>query len=338
MNRLIIAATLAVFLLSSCANEQHKNAELYGIEGYAQGTTFSIQYLDEKGRDFQQEIDSILTAVDLSMSTWVDSSIISKINHGPVGTYEIDSIFKVVYLLSEEMHEETEGAFDATLAPVIYAWGIGFSNPQKLSEQEVDSLLKYVGHDKFEVKNFLLTKKAAEAKLDFNGIAQGFSTDLIAEFLEERNVQNYMVEVGGEVRVRGKNSSGDFWRIGIDKPVGLEEERQVKAIVSLENQALATSGNYRKFYEVDGEKFPHSIDPANGFPVAHNLLSATVIAKTAAEADAIATALMVKGVEESKQFLNRHQDLEAYLIFPDSSGGFSNYITPNLQKAIELLP
>lgn len=337
MNKTVLIVCFLVFLLPSCKEVTKKKVDLYGIQGYAQGTTFNIQYIDAENRDFQFEVDSILKAVDLSMSTWVDSSIISKINNGPAKAYLVDSIFKEVFWLSKEISRETNGAFDATLAPVIYAWGIGFSDPQKLDQAKVDSLLQFVGYDKFEMNGLELVKKIPEAKLDFNAIAQGYSVDLIADFLEEMGIGNYMVEVGGEIRASGKNREGEAWKIGIDKPVGVDEERELKGIVSLSNSSLATSGNYRKFYEVDGVKYPHTIDPRNGFPVKHNLLSVSVIAEKAAVADAYATSLMVMGTEKAKVFLNKHPDLEAYLIFPDSNNSYSSYITEGLKNEIEIL-
>lgn len=307
------------------------------IRGYAQGTTFSIQYIDPSYKNYQESIDSIMKAVDFSMSSWVDSSIVSRINNGAAGVYPIDSIFREVFLLSKKVSMETHGAFDISMAPVIYEWGIGFSNPKKLSKQVVDSLMHFVGYDQFELKDLKLSKKIPQAKLDFNAIAQGYSVDLVADFLESKGIENYMVEIGGEVKGKGKNPKGEFWRVGIDKPIEGNTNRDLEAIVQLKNQALATSGNYRKFYEVDGIKYPHTIDPSTGFPVQHKLLSATVIADDAATADAFATALMVMGTEEGKKFVEQHPEIEVFLVSSGNDSAFSTFISDGLKEELQLL-
>lgn len=327
--------------LFSCANPEEKKSqeetlkELH-IQGYAQGTTYSIKYLDNTARDYQPAIDSILRAIDLSMSTWVDSSIINKINNGPAGIYQVDTLFREVFELSVKISEESGGAFDASLAPVIYQWGIGFDNPQKLSKEEVDSLMQFTGYDKFELDRLILTKKIDQAKLDFNGIAQGYSVDKIAEFIEAKGMDHYMIELGGEVRARGKNSREMFWRIGIDKPMGLNEDRELQAVISLNDNSLATSGNYRKFYEVDGERFPHTISPFTGFPVKHQLLSASLVMDDCAAADAWATAIMVMGFEKARELLQKKAELKAYLIYSEE-GEYKSYLTENLKEQIEII-
>lgn len=335
----------SIFLIS-CSEEKNRNEEKtekvqsiqneFQLVGKAQGTTYSIKYIDEEEKVAAAEVDSLLKAIDASMSTWVDTSIISKINKGGAGKYTIDGMFREVFLLSQKVQQESNGAFDVSLAPVIYAWGIGFSNPRKLEKAEVDSLLLYTGMDKFKLENEGLLKKIDEAKLDFNAIAQGYSVDLLAELLKSKGIENYMVELGGEVKTLGKNKMYEHWRIGIDKARDQNEERELQAIISLEDNALATSGNYRKYYELDGQRYSHSIDPKSGFPVNHHLLSASVITDNCAEADAYATALMVMGLERAKEFLSSQTQLKAFLIYFEN-GEYKSFMTENLKGQIELL-
>lgn len=333
---------LAIFMFScnqgqkAEVDEKQELLEEQQIFGEAQGTTYSIKYIDSVQKVKPAEVDSLLRAIDLSMSTWVDTSIISKINNGKAGKYAIDEMFKEVYLLAQKIHQETNGAFDVSLAPVIYAWGIGFSNPRKLEQPEVDSLMLLTGMDKFELHADSLSKKIDGAKLDFNAIAQGYSVDLLAELLEEKGIDNYMVELGGEVKAKGQNKASDDWRIGIDKATDQNEERELQAIISLHDHALATSGNYRKYYEVDGQRFSHSIDPKNGFPVKHQLLSASVISGDCGAADAYATAMMVMGTEAAKQFLASHPELQLFLIYSEG-GKYKTFVSENLRENIDLL-
>lgn len=336
--RILILFTIAVFLFacSNSANQEAKEIPQVYIEGEAQGTTYHIKYIDNGQINFKKEIDSILIAIDNSVSTYLSTSLISQLNN-EVDTVLVDSIFKAVFLKSIEISEATNNALDVTLAPVINAYGWGFKNKSTISPNLIDSLLEYVGVSNFELKGDTLIKVLPNAMLDFNAIAQGYSVDLLANFLDKNLVRNYMIELGGEVVTKGKNGDGEWWRLGIDKPIENSESRILSAILSLENQALATSGNYRKFYEEDGVKYSHTINPKTGYPVTHSLLSASVVAKTCIEADGYATAFMVLGVEESKRILAMHSELDAFLIYADSLGVFRTFITPNLEKQIELL-
>lgn len=336
--RILILFTIAVslFACSNSANQEAKEIPQVYIEGEAQGTTYHIKYIDNGQINFKKEIDSILIAIDNSVSTYLSASLISQLNN-EVDTVIVDSIFKAVFLKSIEISEATNNALDVTLAPVINAYGWGFKNRSTISTNLIDSLLQYVGVSNFELKGDTLIKVLPNAMLDFNAIAQGYSVDLLANFLDKKLVSNYMIELGGEVVTKGKNGDGEWWRLGIDKPIENSESRILSAILSLENQALATSGNYRKFYEEDGVKYSHTINPKTGYPVTHSLLSASVVAKTCIEADGYATAFMVLGVEESKRILAIHSELDAFLIYADSLGVFRTFITPNLEKQIELL-
>ncbi len=327
---------LTLFACSNSTNQEVKvNHQVY-IEGEAQGTTYNIKYIDSNQVNFKKEIDSILKAIDNSVSTYLSTSLISQLNNDS-DTVIVDSIFKVVFLKSLEISNATNNALDVTLAPVINAYGWGFKNKSTISPNLIDSLLQYVGVSNFELKGDTLIKVLPNAMLDFNAIAQGYSVDLLANFLDKKFVGNYMIELGGEVVTKGKNVEGEWWRLGIDKPIENSETRILSAILSLENQALATSGNYRKFYEEDGIKYSHTINPKTGYPVTHSLLSASVVANTCIEADGYATAFMVLGLEESKRIVEMHDELDAFLIYADSLGDLKIFITRNLERQIELL-
>ncbi|MCB0410235.1 MAG: FAD:protein FMN transferase, partial [Flavobacteriales bacterium] len=200
----------------------------------------------------------------------------------------------------------------------------------------IDSLLKFVDFNQVSINDSLVMKINPGTMLDFNAIAQGYSVDVLALFLEEKGIENYMVEVGGELRVKGVNKNDTLWRVGIDKPIENNRERELQAIISLENSSLATSGNYRKFYEKDGVKYSHTINPLTGYPVQHSLLSVTVIAPTCALADAYATAFMVLGLEKSKQIVENNPDLEAFFIYSNEKNEMETFATKQIRKFIEL--
>ncbi len=329
-----------VVLITSCTSSPEKSAvandtQVY-IEGEAQGTTYHIKYLDSTNTNYKASIDSILKVIDQSVSTYLPTSLISELNTSK-DTVVLDPIFKAVYLKSMEVSASTSNAFDVTLAPVINAYGWGFKNKATITPSLIDSLLALSGKDKFKFIGDTLIKTTKGAMLDFNAIAQGYSTDLIAAFLDQMQLDNYMVELGGEVITKGTNSEGEFWRLGVDKPEENAKQRKLTAILSLEDEALATSGNYRKFYEENGTKYSHTIDPKTGYPVKHSLLSASVVASTGMEADAYATAFMVVGLEKSKEILSNNAGLEALLIYADSSGNYKTYLTKGLEKKITMV-
>ncbi len=302
--------------------------------GFIQGTTYSIKYESPDSISYNDEIYSLLKKFDKSLSTYDENSIISKINKNqPV---EIDSLFERFYEVSLEINKATGGAFDITVAPIVNAWGFGFADSININQQVIDSLLQYVGMNKIQIKNKQLIKQMPEIQLDGNAIAQGYSVDIVAEFLESKNIKNYMVEIGGEVAARGKNHRGESWIVGIDKPDESNNviNRELKTILYLSDKTLATSGNYRKYYEKNGEKFSHTIDPAIGYPVRHNLLSATILADKCIYADAYATACMVIGLEKSIKLVEAHPELEALFIYADKNGDFQVYVTEKLRKNI----
>jgi FAD:protein FMN transferase len=316
------------------------------IQGEAQGTTFTVKYLDTIQRDLSREVDSLLNVMDRSLSLWDDASTVSRFNAAERTFTSDDVHFRTMVSLSEELWRTTRGAFDPTVLPLVSAYGLGREGPQALDMQAVDSLKELVGMHLIAIDGrwreqqrmppeITYRKDHPGVQFDPNGIAQGYTVDVIAMMLEQKGITDHMVEVGGEVRARGYNDRGIAWTIQIDKPVeGEEHVRQT--VVALQDRSLATSGNYRKFIEVEGRRFGHTIDPRSGEPAMNALLSATVIADNCAIADALATALLVMGPEESQQWLGRNTHIDAYLISDDGSGGYVVWNTPGWPGELEL--
>jgi len=333
--RRLITFSFFIIIASFIACQQNNLSDYIYIEGFTQGTTYYIAYQDNKNRNYQSKISSILKKINKSFSTYIPNSVISKINKGskPV---KVNENFKAVFNKAIEISEKTRGAFDITIAPLVNAWGFGVTDRIKTDSAVVDSLLQFVGINKVKLENNRIIKENNQVMLDMNAIAQGFTADLIAEFLFKKGINNYLVEIGGEVNARGKKLNGDLWKIGIDKPIENSNQfnRQLQTVLQLSNRSLATSGNYRKFYVENGVKYAHSINPETGFPVKHNLLSVTVIAEDCMTADAFATAFMVMGMQKSKDYVNNDPELEAYFIFSNDSGDFEVYYTEGISQMI----
>lgn len=326
--------TAILLALLSCGENTPKKQKMT-VEGYAQGTTYNIVYLSENGDDYQRSIDSTLIEIDNSLSTYQKRSIISKFNQSD-STLEVDQMFLDVYEVSKKVFEISEGAFDPTIAPIVNAWGFGFENLHSTDSATIDSLRSFVDFNKITLNDKMVIKERKGMMLDFNAVAQGYSVDVLANLLESRGINNYLVEVGGELKAKGFNSSDTLWRIGIDRPIEDLKERELEAIVNLDNKSLATSGNYRKFYEKDGMKYSHTINPKTGYPVEHNLLSATVITDNCSEADAFATVFMVVGLQEAKKIISTSKNLEGLLIYSDENGDLQTFMSDGLKECIEL--
>ncbi|MBX2959180.1 MAG: FAD:protein FMN transferase [Flavobacteriales bacterium] len=328
-----IGFAFAFLTILACSNE--KKSSLISIEGEAQGTTYHIAYINSNGVNYQRAIDSLLIEIDKSLSTYHKTSIITKFNQAD-SLVEIDEMFTDVFNLSKQVYQESEGAFNPTVAHLVNAWGFGFKNIENTDSSTIDSLLKFVDFDAISIIDNKVVKTNKNLMLDFNAIAQGYSVDVIADFLANQGIENYMVEIGGEVKVKGKNDKNKLWRIGIDKPVENETERTLEAVVNLNNQSLATSGNYRKFYEKDGAKYSHTLNPKTGYPVRHSLLSATVITDNCALADAYATVFMVVGIDKAKEILAKNNKIKAVLIFENENKQLETYVSEELVDFIEL--
>ena len=333
MRKFIILSCCFFFL---CCNEEEVKKEIK-VDGYAQGTTYHITYISTNGINYQRTIDSLLIEIDNSMSTYQKSSIITKFNRAD-SILEVDQFFLDVLTISKEVYQVSEGAFDPTVAPIVNAWGFGFENINNTDSSTIDSLLDFVGFDKIATANNTVIKKKKGVMLDFNAIAQGYSVDVLCKMLESKGITNYLVEVGGELRAKGNNMNDTLWRVGIDKPLPNLKTRELEAVVNLNNKALATSGNYRKFYIKNGVKYAHTINPKTGYPVQHSLLSATVVADNCALADAYATVFMVVGLEKSKMILTNNKALEGLLIYCDEKNNLNTFTTDGLKDFIELNP
>lgn len=304
------------------------------IAGNAQGSTYHITYFDSLNRNFQPEIEKILQDFDKSVSTYLPTSIISQINSNKKNV-KVDRYFIACFNKAKEVWKNTNGAFDPTVYPLVNAWGFGPGKKQKIEKRVIDSLLKFVGFDLIELKGKKIIKKDPRVALDFNAFAQGYSVDVVSEFLNTKGIKAYMVEIGGEVYANGKKSNSSNWTIGIEKPIDNKEyANPLKAIVKLENLAIATSGNYRRFVIEDGIKYAHHLDPKTGYPTKNNLLSASIFAKDCMSSDANATGVLVLGLEKAKEFLNAHKELQAYLIYSDNQGNYQVYETPGLNAIV----
>ncbi len=316
-------------LLYSCNREVTYD----NFAGFAQGTTYSIVFENNgkyKSATLKKDVEKILNEFDLSLSLYTDSSILTKVNRNEDVT--ADRYFSEAFSKSVEITRLTDGAFDITVGPLVKAWGFGPDSHKNFSESKRDSLLKLVGMEKVRMADGRVIKDDPGIKLDFNAIAQGYSVDVVCEYLSSIGLKSYLVEIGGEVRVRG-DKQGLPWRIGIDRP---EDNNNVpgndlQAIISMKNRSLATSGNYRKFYVEDGVKYSHTIDPRTGYPARNQLLSATILADECATADGIATACMVFGKDKTIEFLNMHPEYDAFLVYSDENGNYQTWATENLK-------
>jgi len=304
------------------------------IEGKAQGTTYHITYFDAQNRDFQSEIVQLLQDFDLSVSTYIPNSIISRINSNEKNVI-VDKYFTTCFQKAKEIWKSTNGAFDPTVYPLVNAWGFGPGRKQKIEKTKIDSILKFVGFQLIELKGNTVVKKDPRVALDFNAFAQGYSVDVVSDFLNSKGIAAYIVEIGGEVYAKGRKADGKNWTIGIEKPIdNKESENPFKAIAKLENLAIATSGNYRRFIVEDGVKYAHHIDPKTGYPTKNNLLSASIFANECISSDANATGVLVLGLEKAKIFLKKHPELQAYLIYSDEKGNYQVYETSGIKAIV----
>lgn len=305
-----------------------KSTELIKNEGAVFGTFYHLTY--RSTTDLQASIDSVLALVDSSLSPFNKKSIITAINENT--SMKTDDRFRQVFTLAHHVYESTGGAFDITVAPLVNAWGFGFKEGRNPNDEQIDSLRQFVGFDKVQLQGDSIVKADPRLMLDCSAIAKGYGVDAVALFLESRNVLDYMVEIGGEIRTHGLNPQGAAWHIGVNKPVddSLSVNGDIQQILEVGNIAMATSGNYRNFRTENGEKIAHTIDPRTGRPVQRSILSATVLAPDCATADAYATAFMVLGLDEAQQILTRHPKLQAYFICADEKGGTFTWHTDSI--------
>jgi thiamine biosynthesis lipoprotein len=287
-------------------------------EGWVFGTSYHFVYNSKV--DLEPQIKVLMDSFSHSLSTFDTASVISKINKNT--SSQTDSFFRTVFNRAQQISKATGGAFDMTVAPLVNAWGFGFSKSHEVDSLLIDSLLRNVGMEKVSMVNGVIHKQNAGLMLDASAIAKGYAVDVVASFLARAGIKDYMVEIGGEIVTAGVNPKGLVWQLGIDKPIDdpSVSKREMEMVVGLSGKALATSGNYRNFYIKDGKKYAHTINPKNGRPVQHNLLSASILANDCLTADAFATACMVMGLDSSLALIESHPELEACFIYHTNSG------------------
>lgn len=321
------------FLIFYNAKEKHN--EYIQNTGKVFGTYYNIRYQHPEGKDLQKEIEQRLLEFNSSLSTFDSQSVISRINKND--TVTVDTYFEQMYMQAYNVSKQTNGAFDITVAPLVNAWGFGFSEKENISPELIDSLLQITGYTKVRLENKQIVKDNSAIMLDASAIAKGYGCDVAAALLQENGCQNYLVEIGGEIVSRGKNAKGKPWRIGVNKPIDdpTNTTNEIETILQLTDACIATSGNYRQFYFQDGKKYAHTIDPRTGYPVMHNLLSATVAAPTCMQADALATACMVLGVDSSLALCKNLNDVECFLIYATESGELQTTHTNGFDKFLK---
>lgn len=331
-----IAFLLFLIIGSFLIVRSHYNAPYQHNTGTIFGTVYHVTY--QNNRDMRADIERVLNDVDSSLSMFNKQSVISRINRGE--QIEPDRMFIEVFNMAQQVSEKTSGAFDITVAPLVNAWGFGFKKGIEPTQKEIDSLLQIVSY-----KKVLLQKKGGKTylekadkriMLDCSAIAKGYGVDAVAAFLASQGVENYMVEIGGEVVTHGINPKQQPWRIGITKPTddSLAVNQDLQTVLNVRNCALATSGNYRNYYYKNGRKYAHTIDPKTGFPTQHSLLSATVVAQHCAIADAYATAFMVMGIEKAKKVLEENSNLAAYFIYTDEQNNIKVWYSEAMKSKI----
>ncbi|MGZ0016322.1 FAD:protein FMN transferase [Yeosuana sp. AK3] len=294
------------------------------MSGLVFGTSYTVQYGGKNNKKMQIKVDSLFYAINKSMSTYDTNSLISKINRNE--SYSIDEHFLKVFDASKEIYQETEGAFDPTIGDLVNAWNFGSEGKIKdLDSLKIDSLMQSVGLDKVLREGYNIIKEHPNTYLDFNAIAKGYSVDVVSEFLDSYGIENYIVEIGGEIRTKGINlEKGHPWKVGVEMP-HFDGSRSIIRAISLNNKAMATSGTYRKFkIDANGNRYSHIIDAKTGYPSKTNLLSISVIAPNCMIADAYATAFKTMGIEKVKAFLKTHPELQVFLIFEDENKELKN--------------
>ena len=322
----LIVGSIYIIRQQNSMPYQHNTGQIFG-------TTYHITYQSDK--DLHREILQRLQLVDQTFSTFNDESIISKINRNePV---KLNQMFIEVFDLAKTVSKDTHGAFDITVAPLVNVWGFGFKSGTPPTKAVIDSLRHLTGYEKVKLIGSKVRKQDPRIMLDCSAIAKGYGSDVVAQYLRSRDVENFMIEIGGEIVVQGNSDKRLPWKIGVTKPTddSTQVNNELQTVLNVSNTAMATSGNYRRFYYKNGKKYAHTIDPKTGYPVQHNILSATVLANTCAKADAYATSFMVLGLEKTQQVLQHHPDLMVYLIYADGQGKNKVWYSPSLKKAIQ---
>ena len=305
----------------------------YSIQGRAEGTSYNIIYQDAEDRDFQYDIDTLLADFEKSLSVYDDSSLISRINRNE--DIEVDDFFATVFNRAKEISNYTQGTFDISAEPLFRAWGFSSQEKNIPDEDQIKKLKEFIGMDKIRFENNRIIKSNPNVVINPNEIAKGYSADIVAAYLTRKGCTNFLVEIGGEIRAKGYNTSGEAWKIGIDRPVDgtFMPGEDIQVILQITDRGIATSGNYRQFYIENGQKIAHTIDPRSGYPVNHNLLSTTVLANDAITADAFATAFIVVGIDKAMDWIEEFPELDALFIC-DEDREYKVYYTSGIEDNI----
>ncbi len=330
----IFIVLLSFLTLLSCKDKSDEGIYLK-IQGFTQGTTYVITYQSEDSININPMIDSLLHDFDMSLSTYIPNSIISLMNSND-SFVVADQLFTEVWNESFRVYEITDGLFDITVGPLINAWGFGPGMKLEMDSMVIDSLMQYVGMNKISLVGGRVIKEYPEIQMDVNAIAQGYSVDIVAKFLKGMDINNFLINIGGEIRCAGKNPGGNQWKIGVDKPIfgNLISTQDYQVILELNDLSMASSGNYRKYYEVDGKKIVHTLDPKTGYTKMNQLLGATILTADCMTADALATACMVMGPGKAKEFISGLKGVEAYFVLSDDDGIYQEWYTPGLARMI----
>ena len=307
-------------MMLCCVLTACNNVEKQQFFGTTQGSYYSITYFDEQNRDFHHEFDSIFKEIESTLSLWDENSVIRKVNRNDTSVV-LNKIFIDNFDCAMRAAELSDGLFDPTVGPLVQAWGFHFKEGVEMTPEMIDSLRQLVGYRKIKIEDGKVIKENPNMTLDFNAVAQGYTTDVIGDFLLSNNVDDFLVDVGGEILARGRKPNGDLWKVGIEKPAENKDAgRIVQDIVELHNRSIVTSGNYRKYVERNGKRYSHSLNPKTGYPSENSLLSATVICDNTAWADCLASICMLVGIDKAKEILETQDNVKAYFIYLDDNG------------------
>ena len=322
-----LTALLVLLVASVLIIRQQRNTPYQHDTGIIFGTIYNITY--QSDRNLKTEIEQELHKVDNSLSTFNKNSVISAVNQNRETS--LDEMFVQVFNMAQQVSADTDGDFDITVAPLVNAWGFGFKNNIMPAPHAIDSIMQIVGYTKVSLQDGAVVKSDPRIMLDCSAIAKGYGADVVARCLRDRGIKNFMVEIGGEIVVSGVSEKRIPWAIGVQKPVedSLAQNTELQTVINITDAAMATSGNYRNFYYRNGRRYAHTINPHTGRPVQHSILSATVVCKDCARADAYATAFMVMGLEKAKKILAKNKDLKAYIIY-DDNGKYAVWQSDNL--------
>lgn len=314
MRKSFISLIMVCCFLTGCCSVERQQ-----FFGTTQGSYYSILYYDEQNRDFGRDFDSIFKEIESALSLWDENSIISRVNRNDTAVV-LNQIFIDNFNYAIKAAELSDGYFDPTVGPLVSAWGFHFKEGIEMTPEIVDSIRHLVGYRKVKIENDKVVKQNPNMTLDFNAVAQGYTTDMVGSFLASQGVDNFLVDVGGEILARGNKPNGALWSVGIEKPAeDKHDERIVQEVVELKDKSIVTSGNYRKYVERNGKRYSHSIDPNTGYPAANNMLSATIICDDTAWADCLASICMLVGMEKAKEILATQKGVKAFFIYEEDN-------------------